>query len=84
MMPIIKIKELTQPNATIGLKLLVIKNAKQIVKIIADDKILNESSSIGFFNQNLRYKIWTVSSSNKPILITAVNAVITLIFILNT
>lgn len=57
MIPIIKIKELTHPNATIGLKLLVIKNAKQIVKIIADDKILNESSSIGFFNQNLRYKI---------------------------
>ena len=63
---------------------LVINNAKQIVKIIAEYKILNESSSIGFFNQNLRYKIWTVSSSNKPILITAVNAVITLIFILNT
>ena len=57
MMPIIKIKEHTHPNATIGLKLLVIKNAKQIVKIIAEDKILNESSSIGFFNQNLRYKI---------------------------
>ena len=51
MMPIIKIKELTHPNATIGLKLLVIKNAKQIVKIIAEDKILNESSSMGFLTK---------------------------------
>ena len=57
MIPIIKIKELTHPNATIGLKLLIMKNAKQIVKIIADDNILNESSSIGFFNQNFLYKI---------------------------
>jgi hypothetical protein len=52
-----KINEITQPNVTIGLKLHIMKKAKQIVKIIADDNMLNESSSMGFFNQNFRYKI---------------------------